>query len=430
MEKIAIISNGCVTEDSYQNNFIKMLEKNNMKQAKNFSEADYLLYITCAGTGNVIKREVIELGNYIPLVEHYNKKIFIVGCLTKMDFLFQNVKNSENVKIIKNKDWLVPVINDIKKENHHNSIHTVLANNTRNYFNSNARIQFFIEKGCTNQCSFCKTNYLGNSVSSIPYDKTLQHLRKLIKNGTKELALSGDTTTLYGIDLYQKQILHQLLHEISLEENLQRIRLYEVTVQNMYPELLDEIINNPKIKFVSMQLESASDKILNLMNRKYTLKDYDKVAKEIRDSGKYLSTVLMSGFPEETYDDLTITGEYIKERGILTEIICEYQNASFVPSGNLNQLPTKLKHRHTDYLKNIVKENNQRIRQEYIENTNRYMYLGKDCSDYSVFSTDIDLFAFSKKDEFQSLEPGTVIETKAKTLAKRNRYNPVEKIIL
>ena len=198
----------------------------------------------------------------------------------------------------------------------------------------------------------------------------------------------------------------------------------------MYPELLDEIINNPKIKFVSMQLESASDKILNLMNRKYTLKDYDKVAKEIRDSGKYLSTVLMSGFPEETYDDLTITGEYIKERGILTEIICEYQNASFVPSGNLNQLPTKLKHRHTDYLKNIVKENNQRIRQEYIENTNRYMYLGKDCSDYSVFSTDIDLFAFSKKDEFQSLEPGTVIETKAKTLAKRNRYNPVEKIIL
>ena len=66
----------------------------------------------------------------------------------------------------------------------------------------------------------------------------LANLRKLIRNGTKEITLSGENTTIYGIDLYNKPIIHQLIHEISLEENLERIRLNEVTVQNMYPELL------------------------------------------------------------------------------------------------------------------------------------------------------------------------------------------------
>ena len=164
------------------------------------------------------------------------------------------------------------------------------------------------------------------------------------------------------------------------------------------------------------------------MDRKYTLKDYDKVAKEIIDSGKYLYTVLMIGFPEETYDDLDITGEYIKERGILTEFICEYQNASFIPSGQLVQFPTKLKHRHTNYLKKIVKKNNQTIRQEYVDNNNRYMYLGKDSSDNFVFSSDIDSFAFSKKDEFKSLRPGDTLNMKAKRLVKSKGYN--SKIIL
>lgn len=428
MTKVAIINNGCIKEDTYQDNFIKMLEKNDIKRAENFSEADYLLYITCAGTGSIIEREIDELSDYIPLVEHYNKKIFIVGCLTRIESLFQNIKNDENVKIIKNENWLIPVINDIKNENHHNSINTILANNTRDLFHSNARIQFFIERGCINKCSFCKTNYLGNSVTSIPYDKALDYLRKLIRNGAKEITLSGDNTTIYGIDLYHKPIIHKLIHEISLEKNLERIRLNEVTIQNMYPELLNEIVNNHKINFVSMQLESGSDKILKLMDRKYTLKDYDKVAKEIIDSGKYLSTVLMSGFPEETYDDLDITGEYIKERGILTEFICEYQNASFIPSGQLVQFPTKLKHRHTNYLKKIVKNNNQTIRQKYVDNNNRYMYLGKDSFDNYAFSSDIDSFAFSKKDEFKSLRPGDTLNMKAKRLVKSKGYN--SKIIL
>ena len=428
MTKVAIINNGCIKEDTYQDNFIKMLEKNDIKRAENFSEADYLLYITCAGTGSIIEREIDELSDYIPLVEHYNKKIFIVGCLTRIESIFQNIKNDENVKIIKNENWLIPVINDIKNENHHNSINTILANNTRDLFHSNARIQFFIERGCINKCSFCKTNYLGNSVTSIPYDKALDYLRKLIRNGAKEITLSGDNTTIYGIDLYHKPIIHKLIHEISLEKNLERIRLNEVTIQNMYPELLNEIVNNHKINFVSMQLESGSDKILKLMDRKYTLKDYDKVAKEIIDSGKYLSTVLMSGFPEETYDDLDITGEYIKERGILTEFICEYQNSSFIPSGQLVQFPTKLKHRHTNYLKKIVKNNNQTIRQKYVDNNNRYMYLGKDSSDNFVFSSDIDSFAFSKKDEFKSLRPGDTLNMKAKRLVKSKGYN--SKIIL
>ena len=79
-------------------------------------------------------------------------------------------------------------------------------------------------------------------------------------------------------------------------------------------------------------------------------------------------------------------------------------------------------------MKKIVKKNNQTIRQEYVDNNNRYMYLGKDSSDNFVFSSDIDSFAFSKKDEFKSLRPGDTLNMKAKRLVKSKGYN--SKIIL
>src|SRR5699024_5865488 len=107
-------------------------------------------------------------------------------------------------------------------------------------------IQFMLEDGCANKCSFCKQHYYPKKVESIEYYTALNYLKEKIRTGTKIIALSGENTTLYGLDLYKKQVLHEFIHDLSMEEDLKYIILNEITVQNMYKELLEEIANNPK----------------------------------------------------------------------------------------------------------------------------------------------------------------------------------------
>ena len=101
-----------------------------------------------------------------------------------------------------------------------------------------------------------------------------------------------------------------------MEKDLKYIVLNEITVQNMYKELLEEIVNNPKVIDVTIQLESASDKLLAAMNRGHNLEKYDYIVRRLQEKEKIINTVLMSGFPEETEKDIEKTINYINDRNI------------------------------------------------------------------------------------------------------------------
>ena len=410
----------CPSSKAQMKYFKKILKENGIEETRLVKETDYIVYSSCAFDGKTMDENIKDIKDLMKLqqVEGNHFKVLLTGCFIKN---FDGDKISDDVILIKDNVWSKAALDYILEKEKNITVKDMLNSKVSSYANDNEiLLSMNIVGGCINKCSFCKTNYINNKVESLPYDELLEFLKDKIKNGTKALDLHGDSLNLYGIDLAGKPILHKLLHELGKEKDLNIISLGEVTPQNMYPELLKEIKNNSKVKAVTLQLESASDEVLKNMNRNYTISRYDDIASSIINSGKYVDTILMSGFPLETYDDLSKTIEYIEKRRIYVSGVCQYVDSPHIPSHDLKQLARNEKMKHTRFLKDRIKDINIEIQKENIEKmANGIVFRKYDDCIFTVGGT--RTFAYSTK--HKDLKLGDVIEEPPKTFVKKSKYS-------
>ncbi len=173
-----------------------------------------------------------------------------------------------------------------------------------------------IAEGCNKFCTYCIIPKLRGTYRSVPMEVLEKEARKLVDKGVKELILVAQETTLYGVDLYGRKSLPDLLNRLSDIPGLVGIR-----VLYMYPEEIDDSIieafkSNPKvIKYMDMPIQSASDRVLKRMGRKTDkeglVKLINKLRREIPDI--CLRTTLITGFPGETLSDHKETLSFVKE---------------------------------------------------------------------------------------------------------------------
>lgn len=422
--KVAVLNNGYIRESAMDENIMSKMDKYGIERADSLEESDYLIYITCAGVGDTIKKNLQEL----QFLDYYSKekdfKIIIVGCLViNHGYLFDRFKDNDNIKIINNKEWVIPVINYINDMNKRNTFKEKLLNRTCHLDRVNVGIQFMMQEGCTNKCTFCKVHYLDHELSSVPYELALNYLTDLIrKKGTKQIALNGDNLTLYGLDLYGKKRLHEFIHDLSRVEGLEMISLNELVIGDMYKELLDEIITNPKVVSVGLQLETASNRLLKLMNRNYSIEEYDYYARKIIESGKYVDTIIMSGFPTETIEDMEYTINYIKDRRIITYGICEYSDFKYIPSSKLEQFSKREKRKHTNYLVDAKFKINYDIFLEEMPKQTKLIYKEGVNGIHFISNAIPGITTISYSDRFDDLKPGDIINEAPKRLVKNNKY--------
>jgi tRNA A37 methylthiotransferase MiaB len=421
MTKLVILGNGCIRERALELNFLKAISENGIERATSIEESNYILYITCAGVGDTIIKCLKSIRSLINCKQK-DTKLIIVGCLTNVEGIFDGLNNRDDIKVITNLDWNVPVTNYMLEQNKELSSQIMLKNRTRYFFEHNVSLQFFLEKGCINNCSFCKINYASMPVESVPYDLALSYLKKQIQNGTKCINLNGENLTLYGLDLYGKQVLHTFIRELCLESGLVNLKVNELTASNMYPELLEELVNNPKIKGVTIQLESASDRLLTLMNRKHNLEEFDIIITKLKEKNKFITTVLMSGFPTETYEDMDKTINYVKDRGIFVNGLCQYVDFKYIPSSNSEQFSDREKRNHTFYLKKEIELNNYKILSDYISQMNSTVLAGK-IDDYFVFEDAPMIIGVSKSKKYDNIDIGSMIEAKPNRLVHKSKFN-------
>lgn len=420
---LAIVKNGCIKADALEDSVSEEMKKLGIDRCRCLDEADYLLYITCSGVGETIQRCITDL-DVLYRYSHTQKfKIIVVGCLlVKHPELFKRYENISNIKLINNPNWTIPVINYVADMNKRNTSQMLLKNRVIKTSLNMSCIQFVLENGCTNKCSFCKTNYNDSKVESLNYELSLAYLKKLVEQGTRSITLDGENTTLYGLDLYGRKRLHEFIHELSLTP-VEIIRIHELVAGDMYPELINEIISNPKVKSVSMQLETASDRLLKLMKRNYTLEQYDFYVRKIIEAGKYVDTILMSGFPTETYEDMETTIQYLNDRRILTDGVCQYVDFKYIPSSKLEQFSKREKQKHTIYIRNAFRKINQEIYKENLSKQNRLL-LHCEIKGYHAFESDIPgIVTISKSSKHPELKLGQVLDTTPKQLVKKSSFN-------
>ena len=163
-----------------------------------------------------------------------------------------------------------------------------------------------IGEGCLHRCAFCAIPLIRGTFVSRPFEDIIEEARNIASKGYKEIILAAQDTTNYGIDLYKKRRLAELLRALSEISGIEIIRVMYGYMDGIDDELIDEIANNPKIaSYLDIPIQHGSDKILKAMLRKDTAELITERLNKIRERipGVIVRTTVMVGFPGETEED-------------------------------------------------------------------------------------------------------------------------------
>lgn len=300
--KFNIITLGCKV-NSYESNFMKeALVKNGFSFCNLNEKCDILILNTCTVTDTSDKKSLKEVRRLKR--ENPNAILVVCGCSVQNDktkyddlginILMGNINKSNIVSIIeKYLDDKTPVeyvakTRDLPFEN----MEVDISDHTRAYIK--------IEDGCDNFCSYCIIPFVRGKKRSKDFSLVLREVQHLANNGYKEIVLTGIDTGSYesnGKDLTD------LICEMSKINGIERIRQSSIEITQINDKFINELKNNNKIcDHIHIPLQSGSDSILKLMNRKYDLKYFfDKIdmIRSVRPDISITTDVIV-GFPGET----------------------------------------------------------------------------------------------------------------------------------
>ncbi len=173
-----------------------------------------------------------------------------------------------------------------------------------------------ISEGCNRTCSFCAIPLMRGIHISKPIEDLVREAQQLVKKGVKEVMLIAQELTYYGLDLYKKRKLPDLLHRLADVEGLEWIRLHYAYPSKFPLEILDVMRDRENIcKYLDMPLQHASDDMLKAMKRQITKAEMNELIYAIREKipGICLRTTLIAGFPGEQRSDVETLKEFLSE---------------------------------------------------------------------------------------------------------------------
>lgn len=173
-----------------------------------------------------------------------------------------------------------------------------------------------ISEGCNRTCSFCAIPLMRGEHRSKSMEELIKEAERLVKMGVKEIMLIAQELTYYGLDLYKKRMLPDLLKELAKVKGLEWIRLHYAYPSKFPLEIIDVMKEEPKIcNYLDMPLQHASDKMLKAMKRQISQQEMKELIAEIRFRipGICLRTTLIAGFPGETREDVEELKDFLEE---------------------------------------------------------------------------------------------------------------------
>src|SRR4029077_16842601 len=173
-----------------------------------------------------------------------------------------------------------------------------------------------ISEGCNRTCAFCAIPLMRGLHVSRPIESLVQEAEKLVRSGVKEIMLIAQELTYYGLDLYKKRMLPDLLNRLADIPGLEWIRLHYAYPSKFPLEILDVMRERSNIcNYLDMPLQHASDAMLKAMKRQITRAEMNELIYAIREKvpGICLRTTLIAGFPGEKESDVELLKDFLSE---------------------------------------------------------------------------------------------------------------------
>ena len=211
-----------------------------------------------------------------------------------------------------------------------------------------------ISEGCNWKCGYCAIPLIRGAHVSVPMEELEEEARKLAGQGVRELMVIAQDTTYYGIDLYGRRMLAELLRRLCRIGGIEWIRLLYCYPDKITDELIDTMASQPKVlHYIDLPLQHADDKILKAMNRHSTAEETREVIRKLRERMPDIAirTTFIVGFPGEGDDEFETLAEFVNEEEFERLGCFEYSPQEGTPAAKMeNQVDDDVKSRRAEVI--------------------------------------------------------------------------------
>ena len=345
---------GCQMNEYDSNRIYDSVKRLGFEKSKDQNNLDCYVLNTCHIRNKAKEKVYDEIGRVKKLYKKKIKPIVVVaGC----------VAQAENQEMLKREPYIDIIIGPQSYHKINDKLKNFIKNNKIeetefdtvskfNYFdkieNKNSKVSSYltIQEGCDKFCSFCVVPYTRGPEYSRPFSKIICEAENLIKNGAKEIILLGQNVNAYSYrNKMQEYRLSNLINKLESYNELQRIRYTTSHPRDMTDDLIECYSTNKKLMpFVHLPIQSGSNKILKLMNRKHTVEKFIEIYEKLKkiNSKIEFSSDFIIAYPGETENDFNDTLNLVKKIKFINSFSFIFSPRPGTKASNLKQIDKEI----------------------------------------------------------------------------------------
>lgn len=367
--KVNIVTLGCSKNLVDSEVLLTQLKGNGIDAVHESASDDSNIVVinTCGFIDNAKQESIDTILRYVDAKEEgVIDKVFVTGCLS------QRYKDDLEKEIPEVDAWfgtrdLSRLLKVFKANYKHELVGERILTNPSHF------AYLKISEGCDRPCSFCAIPLMRGKHVSRPIEELVREAKNLAKNGTKELLIIAQDSTYYGLDLYKKRNLSELLKNLSDVEGIDWIRLHYAFPAGFPMDVLDVMAERPNIcKYLDIPLQHGSTRMLQLMRRGITREKTEELLHTIRDRvpGIAIRTTMIAGHPGETEEDFLEMMTFIEKSRFERLGIFNYSHEENTHSHSMNDdVPAEIKQQRADAVMELQQNISLEINQSRIGQT-------------------------------------------------------------
>lgn len=391
--KIDIISLGCSKNLVDSEHLIRQFQANGYSVEHNPSRVDGEIVVvnTCGFIRDAQEESIdmiLELGR--AKKEGKIKKLFVMGCLAER-FMAQLINELTEVDKFYGKFNWKEMLNDLGKSYKEDlSSERYLTTPKHNAY-------LKISEGCNRFCAFCAIPLITGRHKSVPMDKLLNEVKHLVSQGVKEFNVIAQDLSSYGLDLYGKMMLPELIDQMAQIEGVEWIRLHYAYPTQFPYDILPVMAKHDNVcKYLDIALQHSADKVLDNMQRHITKAETIELIKRIRKEvpGIHIRTTLMVGFPGEGEEEFRDLVDFVEEMRFerMGAFAYSEEEGTFAAKHFDDIIPEDVKADRLDKIMEIQEEISDEIQSKKVGNV------------YKVIIDSVDEMYYSGRTEWDSPE--------------------------
>ncbi|WP_286754866.1 30S ribosomal protein S12 methylthiotransferase RimO [Roseivirga sp. UBA838] len=311
-DKVNIVTLGCSKNLVDSEVMLTQLRGNGIRTTHESKKDDANIVIinTCGFIDNAKQESIDTILRYVDAKEEgLVEKVYVTGCLSHR-YKDDLEKEIPQVDAFFGTMELPALLKKFKADYKHELLGDRITTTSKHY------AYLKIAEGCDRPCSFCAIPLMRGGHKSRPIEELVTEAKNLAKNGTKELLLIAQDSTYYGLDLYKKRNLAELMQRLSDVEGIDWIRLHYAFPTGFPMDVLDVMAERPNIcNYLDIPLQHGSTKMLKLMRRGTTREKTEALLAEMRSRVPDIAirTTLIAGHPGETEEDFADMVDFVEK---------------------------------------------------------------------------------------------------------------------